>query len=177
MTPVAFPLKLGLNDPTEALFHVQQTVQKVKKSCVTTLMLILNSISNLFLTVRDVAVGGREMFSRVSCIYSNVAGPTEAIWVSGRRMTKIQVIMPHPTSIFQALSYNGSVFCNITLDNRSAPQLHLLRAAFVDAIHNFASTYSVVVPDGAVQESSWGEERPSIPERSSPIDLLWPYYA
>lgn len=156
MTPVAFPLKLGLNS-TEALQCVQQTVKKVKKSCITTLMLTLNSISDRLLTVRDVASGpAAQVFSRVSCIYSNVAGPTEAIWLAGCHMTRIQVIMPHPTSIFQALSYNGLVFCNITLDNRSAPQLHLLRAAFVDAINNFASTYSVVVPDKAIDESAWG---------------------
>ena len=150
---------------------IQQTVQKVKKSCVTTLMLILNSISNLFLTVRDVAVGGREMFSRVSCIYSNVARPTEAIWLSGRRMTKIQIIMPH-----QRVSFKHSAItarCFATLHWTIAQRLScILFGQHLWMPYTILPQPTVLLYQMMQYRKALGvEERPSIPERSSPIDF------
>jgi hypothetical protein len=155
MTPISFPLKLGL-PPPQSLLEIQKTFQHINNSCITVLLLTLNSLVDRLLSVRDVLEGGKQLFARVSCIYSNVPGPPGAVWLMGRRLTRMQVIMPHPTSIFQALSYDGKVFCNINLDNRSASQLPGLRTAYVDAIRNFAAAYQVPMEEKEVDENEWG---------------------
>ena len=66
------------------------------------------------------------------------------------KINKIQVVMPHPVSIFQILSYDSNVFFNMTLDTRAATQPWLLRTAFVDAVS--------CVADATEVSGKWEEE-------------------
>ena len=65
---------------------------------------------------------------------------------------KMQIVMPHPVSILQVISYDGNLFFNVTLDLRSAKNPEFLRVAFVDAVK------SVAAATGVDKEQKWVEE-------------------
>ena len=67
-------------------------------------------------------------------------------------MKKMQIVMPHPVSILQVISYDGNLFFNVTLDLRSAKDPAFLRKAFVDAVK------SVAVATGVDKEQKWAKE-------------------
>jgi len=58
---------------------------------------------------------------------------------------KMQIVMPHPVSIVQAISYDGNLYLyfNITLDLRSAKDPWFLRTAFTDAVKSVATATGV----------------------------------
>jgi len=65
---------------------------------------------------------------------------------------KMQIVMPHPVSILQVISYDGNLFFNVTLDMRSAKNPVLLREAFVNAVK------SVAEATGVDKEQKWAKE-------------------
>jgi hypothetical protein len=65
---------------------------------------------------------------------------------------KMQIVMPHPVSILQVISYDGNLFFNITLDLRSAKDPGFLKTAFVDAVSYVATA------TGVDKEREWAEE-------------------
>ena len=65
---------------------------------------------------------------------------------------KMQIVMPHPVSILQVISYDGNLFVNINLDLRSAKKPDMLRKAFVDAVK------SVAAATGVDKEQQWADE-------------------
>jgi hypothetical protein len=65
---------------------------------------------------------------------------------------KMQIVMPHPVSIVQAISYDGNLYFNITLDLRSAKDPWFLRTAFTDAVK------SVATATGVDKKREWAEE-------------------
>mmetsp|Transcript_2348 Transcript_2348/g.4079 ORF Transcript_2348/g.4079 Transcript_2348/m.4079 type:complete len:177 (-) Transcript_2348:256-786(-) len=150
MTPVVVPLNVSdrlRTEPRESLDKIQSTIEEVKRSNTPLLMTTMNTLFERFIPLEKVYEMSESAFRRISCVYSTVPGPTTAVSISSRRLRKIQVVMPHPTSIFQMLSYDGNVFCNITLDMRTASRSWLLRDAFVRAVDNFASEFGPISDD------------------------------
>ena len=161
MTPVPVPLDVSNKietNPTEVLNAIKAYMEKVRRSHVTLLLSVLNQIFAPLLTLDQVSAASRDVFERQSCVYSNVPGPTIPIWIAGHRLLKLQTILPHPVSIFQALSYNGSIYFNITLDVRAAARPWLLRDAFVESIQYFSKTWNVQDPeiDACATSTEWG---------------------
>ncbi|KAL7491839.1 hypothetical protein ACHAWT_001108 [Skeletonema menzelii] len=169
MTPVIVPLKLPSEKYTsiEALKDIQSYMMKVKKSNTPLLMSCANRFLQPLIPLEKVAEKGIEASQRVSCVWSNVPGPFEAVAIalccnvvsffspkSGNmyNIKKIQIVMPHPVSILQVISYDGNLFFNVTLDLRSAKNAEFLRGAFVDAVKNVAAA------TGVDKEEKWAEE-------------------
>jgi len=63
---------------------------------------------------------------------------------------KMQIVMPHPVSTLQVISYDGNMLN--TLDLRSAKDPWFLKTAFVDAVK------SVATATGVDKEREWAEE-------------------
>ena len=80
MTPVIVPLKLPSEEytPMEALKDIKEYMTKVKKSNTPLLMSCVNRLLQPLIPVEKIAEKGIETFQRVSCVWSNVAGPFEA---------------------------------------------------------------------------------------------------
>jgi hypothetical protein len=68
------------------------------------------------------------------------------------KIKKMQIVMPHPVSIVQVISYDGNLYFNITLDLRSAKDPWFLRTAFTDAVK------SVATATGVDKKREWAEE-------------------
>ena len=48
--------------------------------------------------------------------------------------------MPHPVSIFTVLSYNSTIFVNITLDTRMGIDAFILRESWIEAVKTVAES-------------------------------------
>ena len=178
ITPVIVPLSIprqNNNDatssfsPIHAMEEIRAYMEKVKRSNTPLFMTCLNTILRPLLTLEKLKEAAN-CFECVSCVYSNVPGPTESISLTPilsvvgepkappsatttrqhYKIAKIQTVLPHPVSIFQILSYDSSMFFNITLDTRAAPQPWILRAAFVEAVN--------CVADATGVKSKWEDE-------------------
>eukprot|EP00978_Attheya_sp_CCMP212_P005641 scaffold12632_cov52-Attheya_sp.AAC.2 len=169
MTPVIVPLSIPRQNeetsPLHAIDEIRSYMERVKRSNTPLLMTCLNTILMPLLSLDKLKEAAKHSFEGVSCVYSNVPGPTESISLQAsttgnskapsavtRRynIKKIQTVLPHPVSIFQVLSYAESMFFNITLDTRSAVQPWILRTAFIDAVK--------CVADASGVKSKWKEE-------------------
>jgi hypothetical protein len=51
--------------------------------------------------------------------------------------------MPHPVSIFTILSYNSTMYFNITLDTRTGIDAFILRESWIEAVKTVAETAEV----------------------------------
>jgi hypothetical protein len=169
MTPVIVPLRIPRQNeeisPLHAIDEIRSYMERVKRSNTPLLMTCLNTILMPLLSFDKLKEAAKHSFEGVSCVYSNVPGPTESISLQAsttgnskapsavtRRynIKKIQTVLPHPVSVFQVLSYAESMFFNITLDTRSAVQPWILRTAFIDAVK--------CVADASGVNSKWKEE-------------------
>lgn len=86
-------------------------------------------------------------FSRYSFVYSNVPGPTDAVYIAGRQVKEIQALVSNPLCMIQTISYNGTVFTNAQVDLRSTVEADKLSSAFVATVED------------AVREILQGDER------------------
>lgn len=164
MCPVIIPChiprqSMGTFSSTEAIKEIKRFMERVKNSNTPLLMACLNTILMPLLSVENLKEAAKHSFDAVSCVYTNVAGPTDSISLKSTtnliyEIKKIQVVMPHPVSILTILSYNGSMFFNITLDTRSGIQAYLLRTSFVEAVKTVA--------DEVLDNKNWNDELASL---------------
>ena len=164
MTPIVVPLTVPRSSEdassfaSSAIKQISAYMHKAKRSNTPTLMTALNTLLSPLLTLEMIKDAAKNTFESVSCVYSNVPGPLEALSLKGvtrsYQITKLQIIMPHPVSIVNILSYNASVFFNITLDTRAAEESWRLRTAFVEAIESVAEAAGV--------KSKWEKELDSL---------------
>lgn len=164
MCPVIIPCHIPRQrdisfSSTKAIIEIKRFMERIKKSNTPLLMACLNTILMPLLSVENLKEAAKHSFDAVSCVYTNVAGPTESISLKSTtnlyEIKKIQVVMPHPVSILTILSYNGSMFFNITLDTRSGIQAQLLRTSFVEAVKTVADE---VLHD----DKNWNDELASL---------------
>ena len=164
MTPIVIPLNIPRSSKDASSFansaikQISAYMHKAKRSNTPTLMTVLNTLLSPLLSLDTIKDAAKHAFDCVSCVYSNVPGPSEAISLKGAtrsyQITKMHVIMPHPVSIVNILSYNSSVFFNITLDTRAAEEPWRLRNAFVEAVESVAEAAGV--------KSKWEKELDSL---------------
>jgi hypothetical protein len=57
-----------------------------------------------------------DIFSRHSMVFSNVPGPSDDIFFSGKRLCGMQVIFPNLINQALLISYKGAIFMNIVVD-------------------------------------------------------------
>ena len=163
MTPVIVPLVIPRQNkeaatfsPTHAVDEIRAYMERAKRSNTPLFLTCLNTILQPLLSLDMLKQAAKHSFEGVSCVYSNVPGPVEAISLTpltkeeakgfssnSYKINKMHVVMPHPVSIFQALSYNSSIFFNITLDTRAAPQPWILRTSFIEAVNCVADATDV----------------------------------
>jgi len=152
MTPVIVPLDIprqnNTYDPKQVLDKIKSYMQQAKRSNTPLFMTAVNTVLKPFLSLEKLKQAGKHSFESVSCVWSNVAGPTESISLTASassqqsyKVEKIQIVMPHPVSIMTFLSYDSKLFCNITLDTRAAAQPWLLRRVLIEAV-------KTVTPEG-----------------------------
>lgn len=163
MTPVIVPLNVPRQNgnvaapcsPTESLGAIKDYIQQVKRSNTPLFMTCVNCLAPL-MSLDNMKEAAKNSFNSISCVYSNVPGPTKSISLQPTtshrsfKINAIQTVLPHPVSIFQVLSYNQSLFFNITLDTRAGSQPWILRSAFVESVTSVANA------SGAA--SKWAEE-------------------
>ena len=150
MTPVVVPLSLPRDNETSSL-SIKQNINgikaymmRVKKSNTPLLMTCLNTILAPFLSVENLKKAAKHSFDAVSAVYTNVAGPTQSISLQSPskdyEITGLQVVMPHPVSIFCILSYNSTMHFNITLDTRTGIDAFILRESWIEAVKTVAES-------------------------------------
>jgi len=154
MTPVVVPLSLPRDNETSSLSikqninDIKAYMERVKKSNTPLLMTCLNTILAPFLSVKNFKEAAKHSFDAVSAVYTNVAGPTQSISLQTQskkdyEIAGLQVVMPHPVAIFCILSYNSTMFFNITVDTRRGIDAFILRESWIEAVKTVAETAEV----------------------------------
>jgi len=161
MTPVVVPLSLPRDNKTSSLSNEQNIneikayMERVKESNTPLLMTCLNTILAPLLSVKNFKEAAKHSFDAVSAVYTNVAGPTRSISLQSQskkdyEITGLQVVMPHPVSIFTVLSYNSKIFINITLDTRTGIDAFILRESWIEAVETVA--------ESIISDDKWKDE-------------------
>ena len=150
MTPVVVPLSLPRDNETSSLSikqninEIKAYMMRVKKSNTPLLMTCLNTILAPLLSVKNFKEAAKHSFDAVSAVYTNVAGPTQSISLQSPNkdyeITGLQVVMPHPVAIFCILSYNSTMFFNITVDTRTGIDAFILRESWIKAVKTVAES-------------------------------------
>ena len=150
MTPVVVPLSLPRDNETSSLSikqninEIKAYMMRVKKSNTPLLMTCLNTILAPLLSVKNFKEAAKHSFDAVSAVYTNVAGPTQSISLQSPNkdyeITGLQVVMPHPVAIFCILSYNSTMFFNITVDTRTGIDAFILRESWIEAVKTVAES-------------------------------------
>ena len=67
---------MGTFSSTEAIKEIKRFMERVKKSNTPLLMACLNTILMPLLSIENLKEAAKHSFDAVSCVYTNVAGPT-----------------------------------------------------------------------------------------------------
>ena len=158
MTPVVVPLSIPNKTSSlsikQNINEIKAYMERVKKSNTPLLMTCLNTILAPFLSVENFKEAAKHSFDALSAVYTNVAGPTQSISLQSPskdyEIKGLQVVMPHPVSIFTVLSYNSKIFINITLDTRTGIDAFILRESWIEAVKTAAET--------VISDDKWKDE-------------------
>ena len=158
MTPVVVPLSIPNKTSSLSIKQningIKAYMMRVKKSNTPLLMTCLNTILAPFLSVENLKKAAKHSFDAVSAVYTNVAGPTQSISLQSPskdyEITGLQVVMPHPVSILTVLSYDSTIFINITLDTRMGIDAFILRESWIEAVKTVA--------ESVISDDKWKDE-------------------
>lgn len=91
-----------------------------------------------------------DVFSRHSLIFSNVPGPEKAITLGGERVAGMQVIFPNILPQVILISYGGSVFMNMSIDDHLITDSHMLCKYYLEELRDCAHKLGVPCDDSVV---------------------------
>jgi hypothetical protein len=91
-----------------------------------------------------------DVFSRHSLVFSNVPGPEKIITLGGERVAGMQVIFPNIIPQVILISYGGSVFMNMSIDDHLITDSEMLCKFYLEELRACAQKLGVPCSDSEV---------------------------
>lgn len=149
--------------PRERIAAAAAALSELKNSPVAPIQLFLQNKILPYLPrflVRQITLDG---FSRHTMVFSNVPGPQQLLSFAGSRVIGMQILFPNLIPQTIAISYNGSLFMNVVLDEDIVPNAEsILPDMFIDELLAMAQDLGVPVA-GRQQIVEATEFAPSVP--------------
>jgi len=140
-TFLSLPMPVGVSEARQRVDATHATFASVKASAeaaAARLAVQINSCSPPLL----LGTVAQQLFSRHTCVFSNVPGPAEAVYIAGQRVVAIYSAFPNLILQVLCLSYNGQMYMSIACDD-SIPQADDLAALYLDELRELAKAYGV----------------------------------
>lgn len=85
----------------------------------------------------------QDLFTRHTIVFSNVPGPSEPLYLYGEKLLGLQVLFPNLIAQVVIVSYNGSVFYNMNVDDELVDACDELPRLFLEEMAELAASFGV----------------------------------
>jgi len=143
-------LPVGVASPLRRIAAVQKSTYYLKRSPRAVVQLFIQNTVLPWLPASLSQQTCVDIFSRHSCVFTNVPGPDEAILFAGIQVTGIQMVFPNLLSQVSMLSYDGNLISNCVVDPQVVKHPSQLRKGFVDELAAMATALEVPLPEGGL---------------------------
>ena len=144
---VSLDFHLGHAKVGDQLMAIHKSLNDIKNSPLAAVQLwIQNRILSFvpFSLTRRLVYGG---FWRHSINYSIVPGPPKPCLLAGQQASEVQMMFSHLNPQVSFVSYNDSVWGNITIDPNAMPNSEMIPFAFSMAFVLMAEAFGIECPD------------------------------
>ena len=111
------PTALAVGEPSaRAAERTRATFATLKASIAPWLLLHLSSLVGGYLGIAVAAQTTHDIFSGITCVFSNVPGPPDPIYMGGQRVTSVGAFYPNFVTQYIFLGYEQSLRLGMTVD-------------------------------------------------------------
>ena len=112
------PTALAVGEPSARarLERTRATFATLKASIAPWLLLHLSSLIGGYLGIAVAAQTTHDIFSGITCVFSNVPGPPDPIYMGGQRVTSVGAFYPNFVTQYIFLGYEQSLRLGMTVD-------------------------------------------------------------
>jgi hypothetical protein len=148
---VSADMDVGESDVRNRLEHVHKSLNAIKDSPLAPVQM---RIQDFLIPLLPVALSRKavfDSFSRHSLVFTNIPGPAKPVNFAGKEVSEMQMFYGNLVSQVSFMSYRGTIFGNLCLDNEAIPNSQSLSRLYVNSFVQLAMQFNVTVPSSVLK--------------------------
>ena len=144
---ISVPLPMNVTSAKDRLSACNSLMNDAKSSPEAFVQLWLQDVLLSRLPTFLVRQTAHDIFSRQSLVFSNVPGPQEVACFAGEPIVGLQSMFPNILDQVLIVSYCGSMFMNMVVDEDVVSDIDLLKNSFLEEVKDLAKVYGIDTSD------------------------------